>query len=62
MKSEAGKDIDSPAGTDMPAEAGTTPAKRAGERSMRYFAQSGTQKPHPAKPAQGNVLHYLSDD
>ena len=56
--SEAGESIVSPAGTNESAQAGTSPASR-GDRNMDYMAKGGTQKPHPAKPAQSNVLHYL---
>jgi hypothetical protein len=47
-----------PSGTDTPAEAGTSTAKR-GDRSMKYVARAGTQKTHPNKPSQSNVMHHL---
>jgi hypothetical protein len=51
---------DNPAGTDMAAEAGTSPAKKMEARAMHYIRpESGTQKPHPAKQAQGNTLRHL---
>ncbi len=59
MKSEAGTTGDAPAATTAPEEAGTSPDPNLGARSMKYFAESGTQRTHPKKPTQPNVMRYL---
>lgn len=49
----------SPPGTDIPAAAGTSPVRNTSERNMLYLAQSGTQKTHPTKPSQPNVMRHI---
>lgn len=57
--SEAGRSAEAPAGTDMAEQAGASPAPMTKDRGMDYLSQSGTQKTHPAKPAQPKTMRYL---
>jgi hypothetical protein len=55
---EPARSTQAAAGTDMPKQAGAE-AEMDGDRSMDYLSKKGTQKTHPAKPSQPNVLRYL---
>lgn len=58
MKDDAATKGDVPAGTDDKDQAGASPSPKRGDRNMKYFAESGTQKTHPAKPSQSNVMRH----
>ena len=55
--------VSAPAGTkdkDQAGASGVTPATKASDRSFTYLgSDGGSQKPHPAKPRQPNVMRHL---
>ena len=56
---EVGRTTQATAGTDTPSQAAAEMEMDDGDRSMDYISRKGTQKTHPAKPSQSNVMRHL---